>query len=122
MGVNPPFIRFPASWGMPNYRRAYIPGGCFFFTVTLAARGSHLLTERIDDLRSAYASVLLEMPFHTDAIVVLPDHLHAIWTLPEGDADFSTRWKKIKTGFPSVCLRAVGWHPPYGCRDPFPIR
>jgi putative transposase len=84
---------------MPNFRRLHVPGGTYFFTVTLAARGSSLLTERIDDLRAAYAEVAALHPFSTDAIVVLPDHLHAVWTLPEGDADFSTRWKKIKTRF-----------------------
>jgi putative transposase len=84
---------------MPNYRRKYRPGGSYFFTVTLAERGSHLLVDRIDDLRAAYEAVVLELPVRTEAIVVMPDHIHAVWTLPEGDADFSTRWKKIKTRF-----------------------
>jgi putative transposase len=85
--------------GMPNYRRMYRPGGTYFFTVTLAERGSRLLVERIDDFRAAYGAVVSELPVRTEAIVVMPDHIHAVWTLPEGDADYSTRWKKIKTRF-----------------------
>ena len=67
--------------GMSDYRRVHCPGGTFFFTVNLADRGSHLLVERIDDLRVAYASVAAEHPFRTEAIVVMPDHLHAVQVL-----------------------------------------
>lgn len=84
---------------MPNYIRARAPGGTFFFTVTLADRSSALLVERVDDLREAYAEVQCDLPFHCDMMVVLPDHLHAIWTLPDGDTDYSTRWKRLKTRF-----------------------
>ena len=84
---------------MSDYRRFYVPGGTYFFTVNLAAPGSRLLTERISDLRVAYAKVTVDMPVVTRAIIVLPDHLHAIWTLPEGDTDFLTRWKRIKRDF-----------------------
>ncbi len=84
---------------MSNYRRLRVPGGTYFFTVNLAIRGDDLLVSRIDDLRATYRDVAKDMPFQTRAVVVLPDHLHTIWTLPEGDADFSTRWKKIKRGF-----------------------
>ena len=49
--------------------------------------------------RIAYSATLEENPFRTDAIVILPDHLHAIWTLPEGDSDYSLRWRKIKGRF-----------------------
>lgn len=84
---------------MPNYRRARIPGGTCFFTLALAERGQSLLLEHIGALRSAYAWTQRLHPFRTDAIVVLPDHLHAIWTLPEGRADFALRWKLIKDGF-----------------------
>jgi len=82
---------------MPNFRRMHRPGGTFFFTVNLAERGSRLLIAHIDALRAAYASVVAEHPLRTEAIVVMPDHLHAVWTLPDGESDFSVRWKKIKT-------------------------
>jgi putative transposase len=84
---------------MPNYRRANAGGGTYFFTVNLADRNSRLLVEQIGLLRTAFQSVKNALPFRTQAIVVLPEHLHAIWTLPEGDADFSTRWKRIKATF-----------------------
>lgn len=84
---------------MSNYRRLHVPGGTYFFTVNLARRGDRLLTTRIDDLRSAYAEEVARSGFATRAIVVLPDHLHAVWTLPPGNADFSSRWKRIKRGF-----------------------
>ncbi|MDF1871463.1 transposase [Vannielia sp.] len=84
---------------MPNYRRARVPGGTYFFTVALADRNRRDLVEHIDLLRQAYGEVARKRPFATEAIVILPDHLHAIWRLPEGDADFSTRWKEIKAGF-----------------------
>lgn len=96
---------------MPNYRRMNRPGSTYFFTVTLARRGSCLLVERIDDLRAAYASVVAEHPVRTDAIVVMPDHLHAVWTLPEGGADYSTRWGAIKARF-TMTLRRAGFSPP----------
>ncbi|MGR3503628.1 REP-associated tyrosine transposase [Pseudaestuariivita sp.] len=82
---------------MTSYRRRFVPGGTYFFTVALAERGSGALVAHIDALRVAWAQTVTERPFHTDAICVLPDHLHAIWTLPEGDADFSTRWRLIKS-------------------------
>jgi putative transposase len=84
---------------MPDYRRAYIPGGTFFFTVTLADRSSDILVREIDRLRRAYAGVQSRHPFETIAICVLPDHLHAIWSLPDDDADFARRWNLIKVGF-----------------------
>jgi putative transposase len=82
-----------------GYRRNFVPGGTFFFTVALEDRRSTLLTRRIDDLRSAFRQVRQEWPFDVDAIVVLPEHLHAILTLPEGDIDFPLRWRRIKTVF-----------------------
>lgn len=84
---------------MSNYRRARVPGACFFFTLVLADRKSNLLTKHIDDLRHAYAETIRDAPVTCDAMVVLPDHLHAIWTLPPGDAAFSERWRKIKYRF-----------------------
>jgi putative transposase len=84
---------------MPNYRRAWIPGGCWFFTVNLLDRSSTMLTERIEALREAVQWTLQRYPFQTDAFVVLPDHVHAVWTLPPSDADFSIRWRMIKSRF-----------------------
>lgn len=84
---------------MSRYRRAQIEGGTFFFTVTLIDRSSDLLIRHIDRLRKIYGSVQQDRPFTTIAICVLPEHLHAIWKLPDGDADFSQRWSLIKSGF-----------------------
>jgi putative transposase len=84
---------------MPQYRRAKFNGSTFFFTVVLADRSSSLLVDQIDHLRQAYRVVQERRPFDTVAICVLPDHVHAIWSLPDGDSDFSTRWSLIKSGF-----------------------
>lgn len=84
---------------MSDYIRPQIPGATIFFTVNVAERGSHLLTDNIQLLRDAYHRVCLERPFQTDAIVILPDHIHAVWTLPSGDSDYSTRWRLIKARF-----------------------
>ena len=65
---------------MPNYRRAFVPGGCWFFTVTLLDRRLRLLTENIDVLRKATRITQARQPFTIDAIVVLPDHIHAVWS------------------------------------------
>jgi putative transposase len=84
---------------MTNYRRSSIPGGSYFFTVNLADRSSRLLTDHIDALRAAFRYTRRRHPFVIEAIVVLPDHLHAICTLPDGDADFALRWRLIKAAF-----------------------
>jgi len=84
---------------MPDYRRLRVPGGTYFFTVNLLDRSSKLLTLRIDALRDAVRATRAARPFHIDAWVVLPDHLHSLWTLPPGDDDFSNRWKAIKIRF-----------------------
>jgi putative transposase len=84
---------------MSEYRRLRIPGGCYFFTVNLEDRRSDLLVRHVDVLRQAVHTVRRARPFHIDAFAVLPDHLHAVWTLPEGDADFPTRWRLIKKAF-----------------------
>src|SRR5262245_48168161 len=84
---------------MPNYRRAFVPGGCWFFTVNLLDRQSKLLTDEIDALRDATRRTRQRYPFQIDTFVVLPDHLHSIWTLPPGDADFTLRWRMIKSYF-----------------------
>ncbi len=85
---------------MPNYRRAWTLGGTFFFTVALQNRaGNTLLTDRVGPLRDAISEVRSRHPFRIHAWVVLPDHLHCIIELPDGDADFATRWRLIKGGF-----------------------
>jgi putative transposase len=84
---------------MPNYRRAFVSGGCFFFTVNLLERHRTLLVDHIARLREAVATTRQNHPFTIDAFVVLPDHLHAVWTLPPGDGDFSTRWRLVKSRF-----------------------
>jgi putative transposase len=76
-----------------RYRRAWIAGGTYFFTLTLADRGQRLLVDHVDTLREAVRAVRERHPFHIDAMVVLPEHLHAIWTLPPGDHDFANRWR-----------------------------
>ena len=84
---------------MVRYRRNFVPGGSYFFTVTLADRTSSALVDHVSALRMAFRIARQERPFTIDAIVVLPEHLHTIWTLPAGDADFSGRWKRIKAHF-----------------------
>jgi putative transposase len=84
---------------MPNYRRAFVAGGCWFFTVNLLERRKTLLVDHIDALRAGVQKTRQRYPFVIDAVVVLPDHIHAVWTLPPGDADFSLRWRLIKSRF-----------------------
>ncbi|MDF0516040.1 transposase [Bradyrhizobium yuanmingense] len=84
---------------MTSYRRNFIPGGSFFFTVNLADRRQSLLTANIDLLRTAFREIRERHPFTIDAIVVLPEHLHTVWTMPDGDADFAMRWRQIKSAF-----------------------
>lgn len=84
---------------MPNYRRNRLPGGTYFFTVNLLERKSDLLVAHINELRAAVRKTRQLQPFHIDAWVVLPDHLHCIWTLPAGDDDYSSRWRLIKKTF-----------------------
>jgi putative transposase len=84
---------------MTNYRRNFVAGGSFFFTVNLTDRRSRLLTDNIELLRKAFRYTRARHPFHIEAIVVLPEHLHTIWTLPPGDLDYAMRWRLIKTLF-----------------------
>ena len=77
-----------------------MPGASWFFTVNLAQKqGNHLLVEQIDLLRKAFQYVKKRHPFGMDAVVIMPNHLHCIWTLPEGDADYSLRWQLLKAFF-----------------------
>jgi putative transposase len=84
---------------MPDYRRYRVPGGTYFFTVNLLERRLDTLVRHVDALREAVRTTKRERPFHIDAWVVLPDHMHCVWTLPPGDDDFSNRWKAIKIRF-----------------------
>jgi putative transposase len=84
---------------MTDYRRYRVKGGSYFFTVNLLERKRTLLTEQIDLLRDAFREVKKDHPFQIDAIVILPEHLHTLWTLPEDDDDFSLRWRQIKSAF-----------------------
>ncbi|SIR12630.1 MULTISPECIES: REP-associated tyrosine transposase [Acidiphilium] len=84
---------------MPNYRRNRTPGGTYFFTINLANRNSDLLTREIEALRTAIRTTRHRAPFHIDAWVILPDHMHCLWTLPEGDTDYAARWRALKTRF-----------------------
>ena len=91
---------------MPNYRRAWQPGGTYFFTVALLQRhGNDLLTRHVELLRECVRAVRERHPFHIHAWVVLPDHLHCVIELPPDDADFATRWRLIKMGFSKALPR-----------------
>lgn len=98
---------------MASYLRPKVSGATVFFTVALAQRGSSLLVDEVVRLRAAVRATMVERPFLVEAWVVLPDHMHAVWTLPAGDADSSTRWGAIKARF-TRSLRddcRVGFHP-----------
>ncbi|MBR7778987.1 REP-associated tyrosine transposase [Undibacterium rugosum] len=85
---------------MPNDRRAWHPGGTYFFTVNLLERtGNDLLIRHIAELRASVRVVKARYPFTIHAWVVLPDHLHCVIELPQSDSDFATRWRLIKDGF-----------------------
>jgi putative transposase len=92
---------------MPAYRRARVAGATWFFTVVTAQRRPLLAAEdAVAALRKNVVEVRRQLPFKIDAWVVLPDHMHAIWTLPADDFDFSTRWGMIKAGFTRSCGHA----------------
>jgi putative transposase len=82
-----------------RYRRSDTAGGTYFFTVNLAERNSDTLVRHIADFRDVLNNVKAAHPFAVVAMVVLPEHLHAIWRLPAGDAGYSTRWSLLKAGF-----------------------
>lgn len=87
-----------------HYRRAKTPGATYFFTVVTHQRQPLFCdTQTIALLRTAFRTVKTNHPFTIDAVVVLPDHLHCLWTLPEADANFSTRWRLIKSEFSRHC-------------------
>ncbi len=82
-----------------RYRRNFVPGGTFFFTVTLDDRRASTLVDHVEKLRTAFRTARAERRFTIDAIVILPDHLHVIMTLPDADSDFPGRWRRIKSLF-----------------------
>ena len=87
-----------------EYRRAKFPGSSYFFTVVTHNRRAILAcNENIDLLRNCFRRILQKHPFIIDAIAILPNHIHCIWTLPAGDADYSTRWRLIKSSFSRDC-------------------
>jgi putative transposase len=92
---------------MRRYIRANAAGATYFFTVVLQDRQARWLVEHVDVLRACVSAVKARHPFHIDAMVVLPEHLHAVWTLPLGDADFAIRWRLVKRSF-TRCLNAAG--------------
>jgi putative transposase len=103
---------------MDDYRHNRVAGATFFFTVRLRDRGSTLLTDHFSAFGEAMRQARIRRPFHVDAWVVLPDHAHAIWTLPPGDHDCSSRWRAVKIAYSKACRKAgaadqVIWQPHY---------
>lgn len=84
---------------MRRYIRSDVPGATYFFTLTLQDRSARYLVDYVGHLRASVAEAKSRHPFRTEAVVVLPEHLHVLWTLPPDDADFGTRWMLIKQGF-----------------------
>jgi len=85
---------------MSEYRRLYQPGGCYFFTIVTHQRANILfLPDNLTRLKSAFDKVKGKYPLTMEAFVILPDHVHCIWSMPSGDSDFSVRWRLIKSYF-----------------------
>ena len=94
---------------MPNYRRDWSPGATYFFTVVTHRRSPLLCTDLARPLlHAAFEDCRRECPFDMPAVVLLPDHLHAVWTLPPGDDDFAGRWARIKGDFTRQYTSAGG--------------
>jgi len=96
---------------MSNYKRPTKGGATVFFTVNLAQRGRTLLVDHVGLLREAVAVTKARRPFEIDSWVVLPDHMHAVWTLPDGDGDYAIRMASMKALF-VMNLRRAGFSPP----------
>ena len=97
---------------MPEYRRSHIEGGTYFFTVVTFDRQPILLDQATRHiLHAAWETVQTRYPFKTDALCLLPNHIHCIWTLPELDSDYSLRWKEIKRLFTKQYLELIGAGP-----------
>jgi putative transposase len=94
---------------MSNYRRYYVPGGTYFFTLVTQDRAPFLCTDAAREiLRAKFQASLIERPFGLVAIVLLPDHLHTMWSLPEGDMAYPARCAWIKKEFTKSWLAAGG--------------
>ncbi len=94
---------------MTNIHRLILPGATYFFTVRLETRGSTLLTDHIESLRFAYAKAVQEFPVTCHAMVILPDHLHAVWSEPQSGVFYTERWRRLKTRFAqAIPAGAVG--------------
>jgi putative transposase len=94
---------------MPDYRRWYVPGGTYFFTVVTHERRPLFSDETARRfLRKSIKTIQQSRPFTLFAICLLPDHLHCVWTLPEGDANYSTRWRRIKEEFTTPWIARGG--------------
>ena len=94
---------------MPQYRRAELAGGTFFFTIVTFKRKSILtgdIARKI--LHSAWIDTQRRFPFTTEAVCLLPDHIHCIWRLPDEDTNYSIRWKEIKRLFTKGFLEHLG--------------
>ncbi|WP_026052654.1 REP-associated tyrosine transposase [Gayadomonas joobiniege] len=92
-----------------RYRRLRIKGGTYFFTLAVSDRSTNLLTNNIQILRESWRRCLKKHPFTTVAVVIMPEHLHAIWELPENDYDYSTRWRLIKKHFSNLIGHPKLW-------------
>ena len=103
---------------MVRYRRNFIAGGTFFITATLADRSSSALVDHVEALRTAMTLTRRRYPFTLDAVVVLPEHLHIVMTLPDGDADFSNRCSLIKRRFTDAVATAQGHVPRHRNGEP----
>jgi len=91
-----------------QYRRSKVPGATYFFTVVTYRRRAFLCEpDSVALLREAFATVQHRYPFRMDAAVLLPDHLHCLWTLPPNDRDYSTRWMLIKSYFTHRCAASL---------------
>jgi len=98
---------------MPSYRRNFVPGGTYFFTVVVHQRYPLFESARARKLlRRAIQTVRYHRPFELFAICLLPDHLHTVWILPAGDSDYPTRWRQIKEEFTTPWLAGGGWEGP----------
>ena len=95
-----PSLNFCHSCSMSNYHRMWVPGGTYFFTINLLQRNkNNLLVRHIRLLRECVEKEKVRRPFKVIAWVILPEHMHWLWKLPENDCDFATRWRRIKTDF-----------------------
>ena len=95
---------------MPDYRRYFVPGGTYFFTAVVNQRFPLFeIEDARAKLREAILKVKKDRPFELLAICLLPNHLHAVWTLPQGDSDYPTRWRLIKEEFTTTWLTGGGW-------------